>query len=657
MKKLCRFALVLLLVSLCIGNNRSVGSAGNDRQIDLAREIRATVDQAGQKRELLIPVEPLDFDTDLKWDFTIIKRGLSVEKQPAYFTIEETGPRPKLLQKGSATASGSMTIPKGTQYKITIAAGEYTRLLAKTGAKVEAKLKYSEALVKYAQKDQPYLYDFEIRGPAGLEDWRWEWGANRTSDGSRVTHQFERDGKNPVVVTGKGRTSAGETTRKFYFEFEVPPLIVLNPKIDPTGGPVELTVTAQANAVVNYGQKASYLWNFGDGVELSGPEAKYTYTKPGNYLLTLTATVDQYKFQKSWLLEVAPLTVNLNKVITPTGGPVPLEVKGSVTPKVSGGPTQLRFTWTIAGETISGASFTKKITEPGEYQVVLKTSDQLHPEMAIPDEYVIIQALPPQITLTPMVSLAKGVIPLHAAFDPGVKVEGSPVDLVYYWDFGDGEISNLEKPQHVYKKPGDYQARLTVSDRLHPGNLATATIPVAVLPPELKVNASAGVTKGLIPLTVNFNAQVGITGSPCEPLYIWDFGDGTVSYEQNPVHTFRREGLQTISLEVKDRINPDNVVKTTLEIETRLPELRLTASLTPTTGPAPLTVQGQAWGEKEGASNPNLKYTWDFGDGERAEGLDQRHVYQKKGTYQVTVTVEDPELGLRKEESFKVTVK
>jgi PKD repeat protein len=209
----------------------------------------------------------------------------------------------------------------------------------------------------------------------------------------------------------------------------------------------------------------------------------------------------------------------------------------------------------------------------------------------------------------------------------------------------------------VYQKAGEYPVKLVVYDRLHPGNLAVASIIMLVTPPEMNVKAYSSVNKGIAPCTVNFNAQVGITGSPCEPLYIWDFGDGSVSYEQNPSYTFRREGTHTVSLEVKDRLHPENVVRTTIAIEIRMPKLRLTASVTPAIGKAPLTVQCRAWGEKEGASNPNLKYIWDFGDGEKAEGLDQEHTYEKKGTYNVTIIVEDTELGITEEKSFKVTVK
>lgn len=653
-----KYALFALLFIILLSGGVSSGSNGNIKFIRLEDEIQAMVDQVGQKQEIIVPVVPLDFDTALSWEISIDKKSLASEKQAAFFMIEETGAVPKQIQKSFASASGTLIIPKGARYKITLNAGEYSVLLAKSGAEVKAKLKYEKAIIEYNLGDQPYLLNFEFKGPAGLKEWRWEWGNNRVSNGKKVTYQFESPGKKPVIIAAKGDSPDGtDLTQKFYFEVDVPPVLDLNPKIQPLTGPVELAVVAQANAIVNYGQKASYVWDFGNGLELTGPEAKNTYLKPGKYLLTLTAKADKEQLVKGWLIEASPISVVPNMAITPSGGTVPLEVKGAVNPKITGGPAQLQFIWDVAGEKIEADTFTKKITEPGEYQVTLKTVDKLHPELLIPDEVAIIKAEPPRIILEPTVSTAKGTVPLTAAFQPGVKVEGAPVQLVYRWDFGDGETSNEAKPKHVYQKAGEYPVQLVVSDRLHPGNLAVASIIILVTPPEMKVKAFSSVTKGIVPCTIKFNAQVGITGSPCEPLYIWDFGDGNTSYEQNPSHTFRREGTHTVSLEVKDRLHPENVVRTTLEIETRLPKLRLTASVTPTSGKAPLTVQCRAWAEKEGASNPDLKYTWDFGDGEKAEGLDQRHTYRNNGTYTVTIMVEDPELGIKEEKSFKVTVK
>ena len=53
------------------------------------------------------------------------------------------------------------------------------------------------------------------------------------------------------------------------------------------------------------------------------------------------------------------------------------------------------------------------------------------------------------------------------------------------------------------------------------------------------------------PLTVNFTGS-GTDADGSRSFYIWNFGDGEVSSEQNPTHTFKCPGNYTVSLTVVD---------------------------------------------------------------------------------------------------------
>ena len=81
-----------------------------------------------------------------------------------------------------------------------------------------------------------------------------------------------------------------------------------------------------------------------------------------------------------------------------------------------------------------------------------------------------------------------GFAPLEVEF----SAEASDADddeLTYEWDFGDGETSDEQNPTHTYTEPGDYQARLTVSDGT---DAATRTVNIKVLPaddPEARFRA------------------------------------------------------------------------------------------------------------------------------------------------------------------------
>jgi PKD repeat protein len=647
--------IVFMVIALFGGTLGQVWGLDSDsKTVTITRNLQITVDKVGQKRELIIPQEPLEFATTLAWEVNIPKK-ISSEKIPAAFTIEEVGTA-KQIERKVANASGSLSIPKGKQYKVTIDAGEYSMII-KTGATVKASLSYTEAQIKYSLGDKPYLVNFEIAGPAGFSDWKWQWSNDNSTTGKTVSHQFAGNEKTVIIVEGNGKSSAGLTSGKYSFEFEVPPLITLTSKIDPLKGPVELTINASANAVVNYGQRATYTWNFGDDVEIAGPEAHNTYIKPGRYQVVLTATVNDQKTEKTWLVDVGPETILPNVTVTPALGPVPLKVTGVVNPKINGGPAQLEYNWEVTGEAVKGNKFEHTFTEPGDYRVMLKTTDKLHPDIVIPEEVILIKALPPQIVLKATASGTLGTIPLAVNFDPGKTVTGSPVELVYRWEFGDGEVSTLDKPTHIFKRPGEYQVHLLVGDKLHSGNLADTTITVTALSPQMKVTVKPGEIEGMAPFQVNFTAAASVTGSPCDPQYRWDFNDGTVSLEQNPVHLFKQPGDYQVTLEVKDRFHPAVTEKVTTLISVKMPKLRLNASVSPVTGAAPLTVKCQASASLEGTGTPDFKYLWDFGGGKIMEGPQQSYIYPEAGIYTIQVSVQDQGLGITERKTLKVTVK
>ncbi|MFH8988272.1 PQQ-dependent sugar dehydrogenase [Streptomyces sp. NPDC017940] len=65
------------------------------------------------------------------------------------------------------------------------------------------------------------------------------------------------------------------------------------------------------------------------------------------------------------------------------------------------------------------------------------------------------------------------------------------------------------------------------------------------------VEASASVTSGQAPLRTQFTAK-GTDADGDALTYAWDFGDGTTSTQQNPAHTYDRNGTYTATVTAKD---------------------------------------------------------------------------------------------------------
>lgn len=68
-------------------------------------------------------------------------------------------------------------------------------------------------------------------------------------------------------------------------------------------------------------------------------------------------------------------------------------------------------------------------------------------------------------------------------------------------------------------------------------------------------------------VTVNFTDMS--TGDPLPDTWLWDFGDGTTSTEQNPSHEYAEEGYYTVVLTARNTIG---AATKTIEVEAFCPD-------------------------------------------------------------------------------------
>jgi PKD repeat protein len=81
-----------------------------------------------------------------------------------------------------------------------------------------------------------------------------------------------------------------------------------------------------------------------------------------------------------------------------------------------------------------------------------------------------------------------GPTPLSVAFSSAGSGDPEGLPLTYAWTFGDGATSTAANPTHVYTQPGQYTARLAVSDGVNTTNALPITISVGA-PPTATISA------------------------------------------------------------------------------------------------------------------------------------------------------------------------
>jgi PKD repeat protein len=151
------------------------------------------------------------------------------------------------------------------------------------------------------------------------------------------------------------------------------------------------------------------------------------------------------------------------------------------------------------------------------------------------EQSVLIQVVMPPLPVADFEGATSGCAPLTVQF-----INKSLHGESYTWDFGDKQYSSEENPVHTYFVPGNYVVKLTVhniaGESVHNGVITVYQNPSAIF--------------DAYPTHVVNNEQIVIfySYSYYAESWLWRFGDGQTSTEENPYHKYESPGSYTVSL-------------------------------------------------------------------------------------------------------------
>ena len=182
-------------------------------------------------------------------------------------------------------------------------------------------------------------------------------------------------------------------------------------------------------------------------------------------------------------------------------------------------------------------------SKAGRYTVRLTARNAAGSNTITRSNYIVANVLRPPaaaFSATP----TSGSIPLNVTFTD--RSTGSLVS--WSWSFGDGTSSIEKNPVHTYSNTGRFTVRLTARNAAGSNTVTRSNYIVvnALRPPVAAFSASP--TSGNSQLKVTFTDRS--TGSPTS--WNWVFGDGSISTQQNPDHTYSKAGKFTINLTARN---------------------------------------------------------------------------------------------------------
>jgi PKD repeat protein len=154
--------------------------------------------------------------------------------------------------------------------------------------------------------------------------------------------------------------------------------------------------------------------------------------------------------------------------------------------------------------------------------------------------------------------------------------------------------------------------------------------------------ATANPEAGDVPLEVSFESTGTTDLDGTIASYLWDFGDGTTSTDQNPQHTYTVPGKYVTTLTVTDNLGVQT--SDTVAIEATAPNQPPVAKfvITPPGGRAPVNVVLTSDGSYDPDGAIGNRH-WTFSDGGDYWGETAFHTFSRPGTFRVTLTVFDNE--------------
>jgi gliding motility-associated-like protein len=369
------------------------------------------------------------------------------------------------------------------------------------------------------------------------DSWLWEFGDGETSVLQNPSHNYLDQGVYDVTLT----TSKGGqcvNTKTVFGAIEVFPKPEIQLSSDTNYGctlPFPVEFTDQTIHAI------SWNWDFGNGITSTLENPSALYVNYGNYDVSLKIVNSKGCVKTkifSNFIEVEKIIINVTA--SELSGCLPFDINllgstNSVRPI-------LDWNWSFGdGNSANIQNPIHQYTTAGLFDLSLSiVNDYGCMENKIFTDFIEVYEIPDaDFHASPVISCVG-----QSIIFSDLSVSNSLITN-WLWDFGDGNISNLQHPVHQFQLTDNYDVTLIVGS-----NSCTDTFVIQnyidIIEPSASFSENYSCDN---PLRVKFeNLSIGADN------IFWDFGDGNTSNQINPIHNYATKGDYNVSLKVSNNI-------------------------------------------------------------------------------------------------------
>ena len=196
----------------------------------------------------------------------------------------------------------------------------------------------------------------------------------------------------------------------------------------------------------------------------------------------------------------------------------------------------------------------------------------------------------------------------------------------YQLDWGDGYIG-YGRADHLLLSDTVYDLTLSITDK-H-GCRDTLVRNNMYRSNDVVTNFDVTNIVGCNTLTIDFQDLSSVTSD-----VVWDFGDGTISNQNNPQHEYNSEGFYDVTLYSVSIEGCKDTLKSVEYIKFIYPEVNFTISDNK-------ICKNDVVSFMDSSKGISLDYNWDFGDGVSSTDKNPLHNFNSVGVFNLTLSITD----------------